>query len=79
MFAFYYIGVKPHEGPKSLFYREVHNEIMILILSYHTFIFTDFMHSGLDGILEFGNIFVYSILEIFVVNLSFILYEFSKS
>ena len=71
--------MRPHTEPKLLYYREAHNEIMTLVLSYLIFIFTDFMKYGQDGVLIFGYVFVGCIVEIFVVNIGFIFYGFGKS
>ena len=79
VFTFYYLEVQPHVGPKSLYFREAHNEIMILTLSYITFIFTDFMNTGHDGIEYFGYVFVFGIIEILFVNIGIIFYSFVKS
>ena len=79
VFIFYYIGVQPHKGPKSLFYREAHNEALILTLSYIIFIFTEFMKYGLYGIEYFGYVFVICVLELFFVNIGYIFYAFMKS
>ena len=79
VFTFYYLEVRPHTGPKMLYYREAHNEIMILVLSYLIFIFTDFVKYGQDGSLISGYVFVACIVEIFIVNIGFIFYGYGRS
>ena len=44
VYTWYYIAVKPHIGRKTKLYQEVHNEMMILVLSYHMFAYSDFAH-----------------------------------
>ena len=78
VFTFYYLEVRPHTEP-SMYYREAHNEIMILVLSYLIFIFTDFMKYGQDGTLIIGYVFVAGIVEIFIVNIGFIFYGYGRS
>ena len=42
-FSMYYIGVKPHMGGNIKFMIETHNEIVIICLCYHMFIYTEFV------------------------------------
>ena len=82
-YLFYYVAVKPHTGGQTKFVQEFHNELMIVILCYHLFIFSDFMPI-LDkkdnfAIYYMGYSFVFCIVEILVVNIIIIFYKSIKS
>ena len=81
LFSFYYIGTMPHMGGKTKYYQEAHNELMIIVLCYHMFIFTNFMpqqDGKTTGIFVMGNSFIFCIVEILVVNIIIIFKGFVK-
>lgn len=68
-------------GGKTKYYQEAHNELMIIVLCYHMFIFTNFMpqqDGKTTGIFVMGNSFIFCIVEILVVNIIIIFKGFVK-
>ena len=75
----YYIGTQPHSGGKKKFYIESHNECMIIVLSYHMFMFTDYVPAeNVVFIYDLGNSFVICIGEILFLNLGMLFVDMAK-
>ena len=49
-----------------------------MLLCYSMLIFTDFMNSGIIGIEQIGDLFIYLIIEIFSVSIFFVFQEYYK-
>ena len=78
-FSMYYIGVRPHLGGKRKLLTESHNESMIIFLTYHMFLFTDFVPmENVDFVYDVGNSFVMVIAEILFVNIGLLVFDMAN-
>ena len=76
VFTMYYLSIKPHAGGKIKYYNEMHNEIVIIILCYHMFIFTNFIpNNDIDATFTMGYSFIFFITEILFSNISIMFYK----
>ena len=77
-FAMYYLGVKPHMGGQIKYYVEFHNEWIIIILTYHMFVFTNFVpKNDFTAIYTMGHSFILWIAEILFINIFIMFYKLS--
>ena len=67
----WYISIRPHKY-NHRFYMEVLNESLLMVLSYHLIMFSDY-NLNPDFVYTMGNWFVYITYSLILVNLGYII------